>query len=215
MGGWQGTKFRSVGIGMTATTLLLLASTVTALVQFGGYLDLSWWVVFAPALAAVGFLLVLMVALDDKSTPPVIRITYITALICIGVAMVMVLLRIQTKIPVLQDQDVFMYIPLWAMSGMFFLLGLLSLYYKYRSTIAGEESKDHVTGAVLIFISLVLTPLLTLIFLRQTGVVATNWALVFLPIWFLDGFSLFTGAFLILFSIGSSSDAIFPVRIVL
>jgi hypothetical protein len=103
----------------------------------------------------------------------------------------------------------FILLPLWMFLFMCGLLGILSLIAATCSAKPSHKRKYYYGGSFLLLTDVVLFPFLFMIDIKLYAKPTLTWAEVFVPLWVVDGALVITGLILLIFTVGSSSTAVF------
>ncbi|KAH3743321.1 hypothetical protein Pelo_15287 [Pelomyxa schiedti] len=217
---YDGASFGVLGVELAIVQVPLAVFTALMYAKETGAVTWTWWAIFAPMLLIA--LLFALAGTQRTSAPHTVRVACVLGVVCFAATILMIIFKLEYNSAVLENL-VILYIPIWAFPLGLTAIGIYSIFRGRQQTRhvlpTGSHSQFdiwrnteyHTIGVGLICLGVLLGLIVSLIFLKETGLLNASWTIIFVPWWILDSFSFIVGGFLILFTLGAPSDALFPI----
>jgi len=204
-----------VSLGAVIYTLFLL-------LRLDGTIHWNYWIISIP-LWFIFFILLLLTQSKKLTTHAslIVRLAWLICVLCMVVFLFLVDMRLQYLYDSLSDDEtlnslvfdwVYIFVPLWIFIGIDFILSVSGFLVGCFGSNSQTKERYRSASVSLLIFDLVFTPFLLLLQLKLSGNAESfGWAVVFISLFIVDVFFLVTGCVLLVFTFGSTQDAIFSL----
>ncbi|KAH3756442.1 hypothetical protein Pelo_11784 [Pelomyxa schiedti] len=207
----DGASFRVVGVVIAFIQLPVAVFLLMLYAKKDGFWETSWWVVFSPLLAMS--LILFLISTKRSTAPHSVRFIWVFGIVNLVAFIILLVFKLEYNSDMLANV-LYIYVPWWILSGGVFVIGLLSCVRAFIKGCGVHPSliEMHLrVGIAMIAFSILMTVIITIMYLKQSGSLNAGWTVIFIPWWIIDTFAFLMGVFLIVFSWGAGQDALFPL----